>query len=143
MRSGSVEVVQSLLDRAVGEALRAARRRVGFTQAGLALRSGLATEVYARIEQGRESPSVRTLVRICLALGITAETLLPDVERSARARYEAGHPARRARHRERGGRGFTSKYAPDAPSRPLHARDTRESPGCELMVILLVRDSRE
>lgn len=143
MRSGSVELEQSLLDRAVGEALRAARRRVGFTQAGLALRSGLATEVYARIEQGRESPRIGTLLRICLALGIAAEALLPDVERSARARYEARHPARRARHRERSGRGSTPARAPEAPSRPSRDRDTGENPERSLMIILLVRESRE
>lgn len=60
----------------VGEACRAARRRLGLTQEEVAERVKLATEVYGRLERGNNLPSVPTLRRICLVLQVSADELL-------------------------------------------------------------------
>jgi transcriptional regulator with XRE-family HTH domain len=46
------------------------------TQADVAERIGVATEVYGRLERGLLMPSVPTLRRICLALHLSADALL-------------------------------------------------------------------
>ncbi|WP_224247883.1 helix-turn-helix transcriptional regulator [Hyalangium gracile] len=48
--------------------MRAARMRVGLTQADLAASVGIATEVFGRMERGKMLPSVPTLFRLCVAL---------------------------------------------------------------------------
>jgi transcriptional regulator with XRE-family HTH domain len=52
----------------VGEASRLARMRAGLTQADVAEKIGVATEVYGRMERGKMLPSVPTLLRLCVAL---------------------------------------------------------------------------
>jgi transcriptional regulator with XRE-family HTH domain len=52
----------------VGEGARLARMRAGLTQADVAERIGVATEVYGRMERGKMLPSVPTLLRLCMAL---------------------------------------------------------------------------
>jgi transcriptional regulator with XRE-family HTH domain len=42
----------------------------------VAERIGVATEVYGRLERGLLMPSVPTLRRLCVALGLAADTLL-------------------------------------------------------------------
>jgi transcriptional regulator with XRE-family HTH domain len=64
------------LSKALGEAAREARRRAGLTQADVAERIGVATEVYGRLERGLLMPSVPTLRRLCLGLRMPADTLL-------------------------------------------------------------------
>ena len=66
------EKLQSLL----GEAARAARLRLGLTQAEVAEKAGLAQSVYGRIERGMMMPSVPTLRKLCLTLGISSDALL-------------------------------------------------------------------
>jgi transcriptional regulator with XRE-family HTH domain len=70
----------------VGAAARAARVRLGLTQADVAERVGIAMEVYSRMERGKVLPSVTTLRRLCQVLRIGADTLL-GLE--AEARVEA------------------------------------------------------
>ncbi len=60
----------------VGAAARAARLRLGLTQADVAERVGIAMEVYSRMERGKVLPSVTTLRRLCQVLRIGADTLL-------------------------------------------------------------------
>lgn len=60
----------------VGAAARAARMRAGLTQADVADRIGIASEVYGRLERGKMLPSVPTLFRLCLALQISADVSL-------------------------------------------------------------------
>ena len=60
----------------LGEATRAARLRLGLTQEEVAQQVGLAQSVYGRIERGVMMPSVPTLRKLCLALDISADTLL-------------------------------------------------------------------
>ena len=64
------------LSKALGDAARTARQREELTQADVAERIGVATEVYGRLERGMLMPSVPTLRRLCVALRMTADTLL-------------------------------------------------------------------
>ena len=64
------------LSKALGDAARVARLREGLTQADVAERIGVATEVYGRLERGLLMPSVPTLRRLCVALRLAADTLL-------------------------------------------------------------------
>jgi transcriptional regulator with XRE-family HTH domain len=64
------------LAKALGDSAREARQRTGLTQADVAERIGVATEVYGRLERGLLMPSVPTLRRLCLALHLTADALL-------------------------------------------------------------------
>jgi transcriptional regulator with XRE-family HTH domain len=60
----------------IGAAARAARLYVGLTQAEVAERLEMATEVYGRLERGTMLPSVETLVRISKCLGVLPNQLL-------------------------------------------------------------------
>jgi transcriptional regulator with XRE-family HTH domain len=64
------------LARALGDTAREARKREGLTQADVAERIGVATEVYGRLERGLLMPSVPTLRRLCVALRLAADALL-------------------------------------------------------------------
>jgi transcriptional regulator with XRE-family HTH domain len=54
--------------RLLGEAIRARRKKAGFSQEKLAERADLSTVFISRVERGKESPSVDSLVKIARAL---------------------------------------------------------------------------
>lgn len=60
----------------MGRVLREARQRASLTQADVAERIGLATEVLGRTERGHMLPSVPSLRRLCRVLRIDANALL-------------------------------------------------------------------
>ncbi len=64
------------LRNALGDAARAARLRLGLTQAEVAKKVGLRTAVYGRVERGGMTPSVPTLRCMCATLGLSADVLL-------------------------------------------------------------------
>ena len=64
------------LRHALGDAARAARLRLGLTQAEVAKKVRLKSGVYGRVERGAMVPSVPTLRRICETLGLSSDTLL-------------------------------------------------------------------
>jgi transcriptional regulator with XRE-family HTH domain len=64
------------LSKALGDAAREARQKAALTQADVAERIGVATEVYGRLERGLLMPSVPTLRRLCVALHLPADKLL-------------------------------------------------------------------
>ena len=72
---GKREAKQKLC-KALGDAAREARQAAGLTQADVAERIGVATEVYGRLERGLLMPSVPTLRRLCVALRLQADVLL-------------------------------------------------------------------
>lgn len=53
-----------------------ARMRLGLTQAEVARELGVVTDVYGRMERGDMLPSVSSLRRVCLVLGLSADELL-------------------------------------------------------------------
>jgi transcriptional regulator with XRE-family HTH domain len=64
------------LQRTLGEMARAARENLGLIQAQVARQVGLVPGVYGRIERGDMMPSVPSMRRLCLALGISSDALL-------------------------------------------------------------------
>jgi len=60
----------------LGDELRKARMEAGLTQEALAARANLSREFISIIENGRQSPSVDTLVDICVVLKVPAWVLL-------------------------------------------------------------------
>lgn len=64
------------LSKVLGDEAREARQKLGLTQADVAERIGVATEVYGRLERGLLMPSVPTLRRLCVALRLPADSLL-------------------------------------------------------------------
>jgi transcriptional regulator with XRE-family HTH domain len=60
----------------IGRAARAARDKMGLTQAQVAERIQLTPLVYSRMERGKMLPSVPSLVRLCAALHLSPEEAL-------------------------------------------------------------------
>lgn len=60
----------------LGAAARSARVRLGLTQADVAERIGMASEVYGRLERGHMLPSVQNLRRLCTVLNVPPHELL-------------------------------------------------------------------
>jgi transcriptional regulator with XRE-family HTH domain len=70
------QISNSKLASTVGATAKSSRLRAGLTQADVAERVGLATEVYGRMERGRMLPSVPSLRRLCIALRTSSDTFL-------------------------------------------------------------------
>lgn len=66
----------------LGEELRKARKKAGYTQEELAFEAGLDRTYISHLENGHKSPTVECLFKISRVLGITASELLARVERS-------------------------------------------------------------
>ena len=64
------------LQKRLGEVARNAREGLGITQAEVAARAGLTAPVYGRIERGGMMPSVPSLRRVAIALGVPPDALL-------------------------------------------------------------------
>lgn len=69
------------IDKAFGDALRAARRGRGWSQERLALEAEANRNYISLVEMGKNSPSVRMLFKLCAALGTHPETLITDTAR--------------------------------------------------------------
>lgn len=82
----SVKRMEKKLATTVGESARLARMRAGLTQADVAERIGVATEVYGRMERGKMLPSVPTLLRLCVALRSGPDELMGMAPRNGSAR---------------------------------------------------------
>jgi transcriptional regulator with XRE-family HTH domain len=67
----------------VGEGARQARMRAGLTQADVAERIGVATEVYGRMERGKMLPSVPTLLRLSVVLRSGPDELMGMASRNS------------------------------------------------------------
>src|SRR5690242_19483360 len=79
----------------IGQRVRQARTDEGLTQAELAERADLAFVTISRIENGREPPSLRTLVAIADAFGTGVYALLGHGGTPVRARERVSPEARR------------------------------------------------
>jgi len=69
-------VTKKKLTEHMGGALRTARLEAELTQADVAERVGVATEVYGRMERGLLTPSVPSLRKLCLTLRLDANAAL-------------------------------------------------------------------
>jgi transcriptional regulator with XRE-family HTH domain len=75
-RQPETHKTQAKLARHLGKTARAARMQAKLTQADVAERVGIATEVYGRLERGAMLPSVPTLLKLCSTLHADANALL-------------------------------------------------------------------
>ncbi|PAT30975.1 XRE family transcriptional regulator [Vandammella animalimorsus] len=74
-----------VVDQALGQTLRKLRMERGWSQSELALRAQMDRNYLSLIELGRNSPSVRMLVRLCSALDVRTADVLEDMERRVQA----------------------------------------------------------
>jgi transcriptional regulator with XRE-family HTH domain len=81
------------LQRSLGEVARAARDRLGLTQAQVAQKVGLVPGVYGRIERGDMMPSVPSLRRISIVLGISSDALMGVSPSQVAATVDEAPPA--------------------------------------------------
>jgi transcriptional regulator with XRE-family HTH domain len=65
--------------RLLGEAVRNHRKASGYSQEKLAERANLSAIFISRVERGKESPSLDSLVKIAKALGIRLRDLVAEV----------------------------------------------------------------
>jgi len=65
--------------RLLGEAIRARRKQRHLSQERLAEKADLSTVFISRVERGKESPSVDSLVKIARALGARARDLVREL----------------------------------------------------------------
>ena len=77
-----------VVDQALGQALRKLRTERGWSQSELALRVEMDRNYLSLIELGRNSPSVRMLLRLCMALDVRAAKVLDDVERRVQVQQQ-------------------------------------------------------
>jgi DNA-binding XRE family transcriptional regulator len=61
----------------IGLCIRDARRALGMTQLELADATGIRRPNVARLERGRNTPTIDTLQRVATALGVTVSDLVP------------------------------------------------------------------
>ncbi len=75
------------LAQSIGRGARDARTRARLTQADVAERLGMASEVYGRLERGLMLPRVATLAKLCRELSVSSDDLLGlrDADPSARS----------------------------------------------------------
>lgn len=93
----------------IGHAAKEARLQRGLKQWDVAASVGITHEVYGRLERGQMMPSVPTLRRVCVALGISAD--------AAFGFPSSGEPRRAPR--------------PEPPEKPLVRRLTLRAAGLE------------
>lgn len=63
----------------IGKRIATARRKQGLTQEALAAESGVASAHIGFIEQGHRRPTLATLYKLCVPLGLTLEVLFKDL----------------------------------------------------------------
>lgn len=85
MRPKLTPLPQSWLD-ALGARVESARFAIGLTQAELAERVGCSRCMVVYVEQARYQPSSHLLMRLCVALEVSADWLLGMTEKHRRAK---------------------------------------------------------
>jgi transcriptional regulator with XRE-family HTH domain len=65
--------------RLLGESVRSKRNKAKFSQEKLAERAALSTVFISRVERGKESPSVDSLVKIAKALNVRVSDLVKSL----------------------------------------------------------------
>lgn len=73
----------------VGQRLRAARMRHGWTLEQLATRAGMSASTLSRLESGKRQANLELLVPLTRHLGIRIDDLLPEPDRDPRVRRPA------------------------------------------------------
>jgi DNA-binding response OmpR family regulator len=79
---GLLRMSEDALRESLGAAIRERRKSLGLTLAQMAARTDVSLGYLSQIELGKNSASIETLYRICLALGIKMAELFAAVQRS-------------------------------------------------------------
>lgn len=78
---GLLRMTEEALRENLGAAIRERRKNLGFTLSVMSERTGVSLGYLSQIELGKNSASIETLYRICLALGIKMSELFTSVQR--------------------------------------------------------------
>jgi len=78
---GLLRMSEEALRESLGQAIRERRKSLGLTLAQMASRTDVSLGYLSQIELGKNSASIETLYRICLALGIKMSELFTAVQR--------------------------------------------------------------
>jgi len=78
---GLLRMTEEALRESLGGAIREKRKALGFTLSNMSERTGVSLGYLSQIELGKNSASIETLYRICLALGIKMSELFLAVQR--------------------------------------------------------------
>jgi CheY-like chemotaxis protein len=78
---GLLRMTEEALRENLGGAIRERRKNLGFTLSNMSERTGVSLGYLSQIELGKNSASIETLYRICLALGIKMSELFTAVQR--------------------------------------------------------------
>jgi len=80
-RKGLLRMTEEALRESLGAAIRERRKAHGLTLANMSDRTGVSLGYLSQIELGKNSASIETLYRICLALGMKMSELFQSVQR--------------------------------------------------------------
>ncbi len=83
----SPEQTLSDFTRCVGDAIRARREALGFSQEAFADHIRMHRAYYGRLERGEMNTQLRTLHRVCLGLGISLSDLFTAAEQTQTLRH--------------------------------------------------------
>ncbi len=78
---GLLRMTEEALRESLGAAIRERRKALGFTLSNMSERTGVSLGYLSQIELGKNSASIETLYRICLALGMKMSELFQSVQR--------------------------------------------------------------
>jgi CheY-like chemotaxis protein len=78
---GLLRMTEEALRELLGAAIRDRRKALGFTLSTMSEKTGVSLGYLSQIELGKNSASIETLYRICLALGIKMSDLFTAVQR--------------------------------------------------------------
>ena len=78
---GLLRMTEEALRESLGSAIRERRKSLGFTLSNVSEKTGVSLGYLSQIELGKNSASIETLYRICLALGIKMSDLFQAVQR--------------------------------------------------------------
>jgi CheY-like chemotaxis protein len=79
---GLLRMTEEALRESLGSAIRERRKALGLTLSNMSDRTGVSLGYLSQIELGKNSASIETLYRICLALGMKMSELFQSVQRS-------------------------------------------------------------
>ena len=79
---GLLRMTEAALRESLGNAIRERRKALGLTLSNMSDRTGVSLGYLSQIELGKNSASIETLYRICLALGMKMSELFQAVQRA-------------------------------------------------------------
>jgi ActR/RegA family two-component response regulator/DNA-binding XRE family transcriptional regulator len=79
---GLLRMTEDALKEALGNAIRERRKALNLTLANMSARTGVSLGYLSQIELGKNSASIETLYRVCLALGMKMSELFHSIQRN-------------------------------------------------------------